>query len=167
LKDRYETLGVERSASPDAITVSLKFNRLFAETKGSCTQGPHFGAVRTKPRNPTSGMFAIWPFPSPIARAVFDRQRRFHLPGVVSVSNGPPFGSLPISRVFCLDHDSLACKNAPMRAIAARASGRMRANICQTWNMRGHAWSSTSQPIARRRSAIRTASSRSASSLPT
>jgi uncharacterized protein (DUF2236 family) len=24
-----------------------------------------------------------------------------------------------------------------MRAIAARASGRMRANICQTWNMRG------------------------------
>jgi hypothetical protein len=32
LKDPYETLGVERSASPDAITVSLKFNRLFAET---------------------------------------------------------------------------------------------------------------------------------------
>ena len=93
--------------------------------------------------------------------------RRFHLPGVVSVSNGPPFGSLPISHVFCLDHDSLACKNAPMRAIAARASGRMRANICQTWNMRGHTWSSTSQPIARWRSAIRTASSRSASSLPT
>jgi hypothetical protein len=55
LKDPYETLGVERSASPDAITVSLKFNRLFAETKGSCTQGPHFGAVRAKPRNPTSG----------------------------------------------------------------------------------------------------------------
>ena len=65
------------------------------------------------------------------------------------------------------DHDILACKNAPMRAIAARASGRMRANICQTWNMRGHTSSSTSRPTARRRSAIRTASSRSASSLPT
>ncbi len=72
-----------------------------------------------------------------------------------------------ISHVFRLDHDNLACKNAPMRAIAARASGRMRANICQTWNMRGQVSSSTSQPVARRRSAIRSASSRNASSLPT
>jgi len=54
-----------------------------------------------------------------------------------------------------------------MRAIAARASGRMRANICQTWNMRTHNSSSTSQPAARRRSALRTTSSRSASSLAT
>src|SRR5262249_27897956 len=35
------------------------------------------------------------------------------------------------------DHDNLACKNAPMTAIAARASGRMRANMGQTWNIRG------------------------------
>src|SRR5215831_11865025 len=40
--------------------------------------------------------------------------------------------SEPDAGAFANQRHSLACKNAPTRAIAVRASGRMRANICQT-----------------------------------
>ena len=73
-----------------------------------------------------------------------------------------------VSRASAL-HPSyiLPCTKAPMRSMAARASGIIRAQTCQACGIRGHISSSTSHPAARIRSAMRTELSSSTSSLPT
>ena len=61
----------------------------------------------------------------------------------------------------------LAFKKMPIRSIAWRASGKSLVNSCHACGIRGQISSSTSQPVARSLSAIRTESSSCASSLPT